>query len=145
MKLIFLFLSLAISAVAFDHNEAVAAVIIGEAGGEGNVGMQAVASVIQNRMVRKTAFEIVSARYQFSAVNAVIVSRRVTWEEVIVKAKRHKRWAYALELSKRLNSKAVIDITHGSTQYYAYSSPAPYWVKSFRYQKTIGGHKFYSK
>lgn len=147
MKYVIILLFLLSPLHAFVKTEAVAAVIIGEAGGEGKTGMQAVASVIQNRMVRRSqsSYEVVSARKQFSCVNVVISTGTAkAWEDYIREQKRHSRWNTALKLAKEIENKNLKDITGGATHYYAHKRIAkPYWAKSMKFTCVIGGHTFY--
>jgi len=145
MKFLLLLLLLSPSLLAFNLTEAVAAVIVREAGGEGQRGMQAVANVIANRANNKTPFEVVNRKWQFSCVNSITVTKSDTWENVIAKSKRHRKWFDALELAKKVENKNLLDITNGATHYYAPKKVKtnPSWAAKIEYKTTIGNHKFY--
>lgn len=129
----------------YSQTQVVAAVIIAEAGGEGEVGMRAVASVIQNRITaHKNAFGVVSKPYQFSCLNDVIVKKDSTFQAVIDKAAKHKRWAYALELANLINMKKVEDNTGGSTHYHT-AAVHPSWDAKMTFKKKIGNHLFFKE
>jgi len=119
-------------------NEKVAAVIIGEAGGEGEIGMQAVANVIANR--KGTPFEVISKRYQFCAARSVIVDKTETWQQLVDRRKRHPRWGLALEMVEKIYE--LPDVTNGATHFH---TPAvnPKWAKVLAFKKRIGNHLFY--
>ncbi len=116
----------------------IAAVIIREAGGEGKMGMQAVANVIQNRMRGKTAYQVVTAPKQFSCYNNY-VNRE---EDFVALAAGHSRFEHALELAKQIQTKSVPDITRGSTHYHTIHV-RPYWADKFPFTVKIGNHLFY--
>lgn len=140
MKFILAFFLSTSLCFGFNHNEAVAAVIIGEAGGEGYVGMQAVANVIANR--KGTPFEVISKRYQFCAARSVVIDKTETWEQLIERRKRHARWGVALEMAEKIHE--LEDITAGSTHFH---TPAvkPKWAKVLAFKKRIGNHLFYKE
>ena len=123
-----------------NENELVAAVIIAEAGGEGPKGMQAVASVIQNRARRgPSPYDVVVKRKQFSCLNNF---RPDSYQKFISHAKRHPNWRQALILAKKVANKTVIDNTNGATHYCANQA---YWEKEMCFTIQIKHHKFYRK
>lgn len=137
MKIVFLFFVSVITSYAASQIETVAAVIIGEAGGEGIAGMQAVASVIQNRAIRgRTPYSVVTRPWQFSCLNGV------NHDKFVANAKRHPRWGAALILAEEIENRKVIDATGGATHYHA-KRILPYWAASLTRTKEIGNHIFY--
>jgi spore germination cell wall hydrolase CwlJ-like protein len=130
--------------------EIIAATIIGEAGGEGYVGMQAVADVIMNRAVRsklpvsyeQQVYEVVIVPYQFSCLSSVVVAKTKSWAQIISAAKEHPRWPYALELTQRIYNKTLLDITGGATHFHNLTVH-PYWADRLTRTKRIGRHIFY--
>lgn len=116
----------------------VAIVLAGEAGGEGEIGMKAVACVIQNRMKKsgKTAKQIVTARKQFSA-----------YED---KALMKRNYAQVKEVADKIVSKigSLEDITGGATNYvvkwlYEKKKDDPkHWISKMKITKIIGNHVF---
>lgn len=145
MKYLLLFLLICGSAFAsYNETEAVAAVIIREAGGEGHIGMWAVANVIQNRANKVSAFEVVSRPKQFSSVSSVVVTHKTTWENIIQSAKNHPEWKRAFDLAVLVNKKSLPDITGGATHFYS-GDKKPSWAASMEFRTHIGGHYFYKE
>jgi spore germination cell wall hydrolase CwlJ-like protein len=121
------------------QRETVAAVLILEAGGEGNFGMQAVAGVIQNRMVRgRTPYSVVTAPKQFCAYTLFRQNKLA----MMLKAEKHPRFKYAMLLAAKLEKRQVEDVTEGSNHYFA-TSVSPKWAAKMNYKKKIGNHLFY--
>jgi N-acetylmuramoyl-L-alanine amidase len=138
MKFVLLFLlSFASVFASVSCNEVVAAVIIHEAGGEGERGMQAVAGVISNRTrANRDAFAVVTRPNQFECITGK------SYDAFVAKAKRHARWAYALKLAEEIDNKTVVDITGGATHFHN-PSKTPWWAKKMAFTKKIGNHLFY--
>lgn len=140
MSRILLFLMLLTSCCAATHNEVVAAVIIAEAGGEGELGIRAVASVIENRTrYNKDAFVVVTQKFQFSCLNGV------SQDKLVAKARMHSRWQYAVKLTKEIYNHTLVDVTDGATHYLNPKKldRLPSWVSKMRFTKKIGAHYFY--
>lgn len=124
--------------------ETVVACLIGEAGGEGRQGMEAVLEVIRNRALKKygndsvvSMYKIVVAPKQFSYFNGGI-------DAGINKAKRHPKWREAENVLKS----GPTNHTKGSTYYYAASlNRLPLWVLTLNKMKVpkvqIGNHIFF--
>lgn len=127
---------LGIGAQAYTEQEAVAAVLVAEAGGEGYAGMRAVANVIQNRATASgtSRLVVINKRYQFSCLNAVTV------ESLIARSKNHSQWSTALSIA----SLRLADSTKGATMYHA-KSVHPYWADASQKTVTIGNHIFYKR
>lgn len=133
----------------------IAATIIGEAGGEGYKGMQAVKNVLQNRADKKStipAREALRPR-QFSmwddATKGVSVpedfaeeGRPTKIQSIIDMYKTHSNWDTAVTLAKN----KIKDITGGATSYYASSGTQeidpPYWANDWKDPIVIGNHTF---
>lgn len=133
----------------------VAATIVGEAGGEGYEGMQAVKNVLQNRADKKgtiAARESLRPR-QFSmwdkATAGVSVpddfnkdGRPEKIQSIIDMYKKHSKWDTAVTLAKT----NVKDITGGATMYYASGGSQvidpPYWAKDWKDPIVVGNHTF---
>ena len=140
MLRILLFLSLLTSCLAVTGDEVIAAVIIGEAGGEGQLGMRAVASVIVNRIrPDKDAFHIVTQKFQFSCLN------NKEYGDFVYKARLHPRWSFAVELTKEINNGTLVDVTGGATHFLntAKVRRIPRWAYLFEFKGKIGAHSFY--
>jgi spore germination cell wall hydrolase CwlJ-like protein len=113
-----------------------AAVIVLEAAGEGYVGMQAVANVVQNRASREGGIRLVLLRpKQFSCLNGRSV------DQAVAKALQSPVWAIAWSLAGEAMEGTLRDITGKATHYHA--GKAPFWARSFRLTRRIGKHAFY--
>lgn len=133
-------LSVAAYASSLVASDTVAACLILEAGGEGRVGMQAVANVIANRSAKsgKSLEREALKKWQFSCFNGI------SKEAAVAKARKHSAWPVAAELAKEAESGALPDITHGATHYYAPKvCGTPAWAWKLPYCGTIGNHKFH--
>jgi spore germination cell wall hydrolase CwlJ-like protein len=118
----------------------IAAVIAGEAAGEGIEGLKAVACVIQNRMriKDKSALEIVTQKYQFSTV---LLHSAKTKAKLLGACQQ-----ITLKLARNLlDNIEMQDITGGATHYINQKliRKLPRWAREAKYIKTIGQHSFY--
>lgn len=118
-----------------------AATLIGEAGGEGVRGMQAVANVIMNRTDGKfsKASEVCLKPMQFSMWN----KKQDQLKEVISKAQQHSRWKDAILLVMQARDGKLIDITDKSRFYFNPKLASPAWAKKLTKTVVIGNHDFY--
>lgn len=120
-----------------------------EARGESPEGMQAVAEVINNRVVAKgfpkTICKVVTSNRQFSYLNGskhkirIDISRFEQSRDILVQRK-------AL-LTKEIATK-ILDGSYQrqvpyDTLYFHTKDVSPAWSKKFKRVKTIGGHHFY--
>jgi 5'(3')-deoxyribonucleotidase len=124
------------------HNdEVVAATLIGEAGGEGESGMQAIMNVIMNRTKQNydNAAKACLMPYQFSMWNR----HQSDTGSVIQKAKKHPKWNKALELVDKAKKGQLSDITNGADFYFPPKVVTPKWAKKFEKVATVGNHDFY--
>lgn len=128
-------LAIAVTATNAAEHEAVAAVLIAEAGGEGPKGMRAVMEVIQNRARRNgtTRYNVIKAKEQFSALNETTIA------ELIAHARRHKLWKRAQDIALR---GTATDLTNGADHYHE-ESITPYWADPKRRTAKVGRHWFY--
>tara|TARA_R110001632_G_scaffold172343_1_gene291687 strand:- start:66 stop:563 length:498 start_codon:yes stop_codon:yes gene_type:complete len=142
--------------------DVIAATIVGEAGGEGYEGMQAVKNVLQNRADKKgrIAARISLMPRAFSmwdtATAGVSVpddfnkdDRPKKIQSIIDMYKKHSKWDTAVTLAKS----GVEDITGGATHYWASSGQQalkdkdgnpdpPYWAEEWQDPIVIGNHTF---
>lgn len=127
-----------------------AATIYGEAGGEGEQGMKAVANVIKNRADSKgiSPKDVVLKPKQFSMWNnkqdkkSQINYIKNINSQALKNPNVKSVWDKAKSLvSTHINSKGD-DVTKGA-EYYHTISIKPYWTKNLEYTTTIGKHKFY--
>lgn len=123
--------------------DALARTIWGEARGEGQTGMEAVASVIMNR-VRSARFPntvqgVVYQPYQFSMWNAGdpngAQARAVTSAD--------PNFALALQIAQAAYEGRLADPTGGAL-HYAISTLTPAWASAATGSVTIGHHTFYT-
>lgn len=120
----------------------VAATLIGEAGGEGEIGMQAVLNVIMNRSKNNfnNASKVCLKPWQFSVWN----DQKNNINGYIKEKKKHSRWSIALKLIDKARNGKLPDITGGATFYVNPKVEDPEWRKKFKLTKTIGKHEFYN-
>jgi LysM repeat protein len=138
-----------------DSELILATTLVLEAGGEGNMGMDAVAHVINNRAKEnhngwgRNPVSQVLQRYQFSMWNAYNAGQE-KWTDVLKRAQSRKgQWAYAMPLAKQLYTKNLPskDITKGATFYYNPNTANPDSLGFTKHPKyvqtrTIGKHVF---
>jgi N-acetylmuramoyl-L-alanine amidase len=115
----------------------VAAVIAGEARGEGRAGMRAVAEVIRNRGTDHA--RTVLAPYQFSCLNDS------PGRELVRRMKNSPMWAtaWSIALQLYLHPEDLGDATQGATHYHAEGITPPNWAVKKRRTTQIGKHIFY--
>lgn len=118
--------------------EVVAAVLLGEARGEGEIGMMAVAEVIRNRADKEgvSPLAIVTRSKQFACLN------RTTPKKLIRKFWRTNEWKTALRISRLMYNQPekLPGITNGATHF---DSGDPYWAQGKKPVAVIGNHKFF--
>lgn len=120
----------------------------GEARGEGNIGMQAVANVVMNRVAhaeKKGRFwwgnniiQVCQKPYQFSCWNRADAN----FKKVSSVNESDMYFATAKRIARRVIIGTLEDITGGATHYHA-DSISPYWVKGEKPVNKIGNHIFY--
>jgi spore germination cell wall hydrolase CwlJ-like protein len=118
----------------------VAAVLIGEAAGEGDAGMVAVAEVIRNRAVEHhcSPLQVVCRKRAFSCLNGKTA-------EQLYRQKCHSPlFPQALRIAKVLynSPQDLPGITRGAT-YYDRKDAKPPWLSEVRQVAIIGQHAFY--
>lgn len=139
------FLLLAIPAVAQTYEEKiVASVLMGEAWGEGERGMTAVAEVISQRskLRNRTPVQIVTARsgkiHAFSCMNGT------SPERMVLKYRDEPVFALALKIAHIVYTKpeSLPGITKQAT-HFTRSTEKPWWAKNKKAVAVIGSHSFY--
>ncbi len=116
----------------------------GEARGEGEAGMAAVAAVIVNRARRpgwwgRDIVEICKRPWQFSCWNAGDPNR----EKLLRVGNDDAAFAAALRIARLALAGALPDPTQGATHYHA-AQIQPGWARGREPAARIGGHLFYS-
>ena len=121
------------------NERVIALTILGEARGEGELGMFAVACVIQRRAWERkmTAAKVCLQKKQFSIWNGK--KERDLWH---LWDSKHKM--YARQLARYLTRDYFIlgDVTNGAN-HYCNINVNPYWAKGEKPVIIIGKHKFY--
>ncbi len=121
----------------------------GEARGEGNIGLQAVANVVQNRVKiaenrggkfwwGANIIQVCQKPYQFSCWNRSDPSFR----KLQAVDERNLYFATALRIARRAVLDLLPDVTKGATHYHA-NYVSPYWSEGKTPTVTIGNHIFY--
>lgn len=118
----------------------VAAVLLGEARGEGEAGMLAVAEVIRNRAreTGRSPLEVVCKRGEFSCLNGK------TPEQLWRKFVRARTYAVALRIAKTCYNEPhkLGSLTKGAT-FYDQKRNRPPWINEVRWVASVGNHHFY--
>lgn len=116
----------------------VAAVIMGEARGEGIEGMIAIGEVIWERakIKREVPRKIVVEPLQFSCLNGT------TADALITRYETHKEWAQAMKVAQVVYNYPwrLPGITKGATHY---NGTVPWWAKGKAPTVVIGNHIFW--
>lgn len=117
--------------------------IWGEARGEGLAGMQAVASVVMNRVASprfpSTAKAVCLQPAQFSCWNEDDANA----PKALAVGASDPAYMTALDIAQRALNGALGDNTGGAL-FYAVKSMTPYWAKGAIVTAEIGNHRFYT-
>lgn len=119
--------------------QVIAAVIMGEAEGEGVIGMYAVAEVIRKRadLDGLSPLAIVKRPKQFSCLN------NISPPALIRKHWRKKQWETALKIARIVynDPKKLPDYSKGATHYATFT---PKWARNKKPTAVIGNHIFWN-
>lgn len=133
-------------ALVDDNNEIdlLARTIWGEARGEGQTGMQAVANVIMNRVKKggwygATVQDVVLKKWQFSTWNEGDPNR----EKALSVTVADPNFWTSKKLAALAYNGQLDDITGGATNYHA-KSVLPSWSMKMTKTASIGNHIFYA-
>lgn len=120
----------------------------GEARGEGDIGLEAVACVVLNRVKiaqerggfwwGNNIIQVCQKPYQFSCWNRSDPS----YKKLQAVTEQDLYFATAKRIATRAVIGKIADITKGATHYHA-TYVAPYWAKGEKPTITIGNHIFY--
>lgn len=147
MKIPFLFTFILVLAV-LEHNElkaatygqeVVAAVLLAEARGEGEKGMQAIAEVIRTRADKKgVSMLAVIKPVIFSSLNGT------NRDALLKKYRYHPMFGDALKIARTAYNEPQLltNVTRNAT-HFVVKTEAPYWARGKRPVATIGNHAFY--
>lgn len=113
--------------------ELLAAVLIAEAGGEGQAGLEAVMEVAQNRAGKKPVLAVVTK-------NVFSTLRGTTAEALIARSREHPRWVAALKLA---TNGTRTNHTRGATHFEATANPRPWWARHMTVTAVVGRQTFY--
>ena len=118
----------------------VAAVLMGEARGEGEIGMTAVAEVIRNRAnaASKSPLQIVLKKGEFSCL------KDTTPEALHRRFRQMKTYPMALQIAKTCYNtpEQLPNDTKGAT-FFAHTQNRPPWLGDVQLVTAIGNHRFY--
>lgn len=130
-----------------------ATMVYGEARGESDKGMVAVAYSAVNRANKKTLCQVVLARKQYSIFNNNPALRAAALNPNLEPRQKNKidqeSWARAQNVARLVMTRSVPDPTGGATHYIAdkvmkakgYTYPR--WAKQYTQVAEIGGHRFF--
>jgi N-acetylmuramoyl-L-alanine amidase len=126
-------------------DDVLARTICGEARGEGDMGMQAVANVIMNRVAHPgweghTVKEVCLKPYQFSCWNVGDPNRPI----ILNLDSSFSIYNEALLIARQTISGTLSDLTNGATSYYAKGTREPNWAFGKDPCAVIGAHLFFN-
>ncbi len=128
------------------ERQIVAACLVLEASNQGELGMQAVASVIANRAERDASrfIRVVKTPYAFSALNSATTGKtgRKGYAGHVRRASRDSSWKTALRIVDQLYAHDLADVTYGADHYTRRDS-LPSWSHRMRANTVIGDHLFF--
>lgn len=115
----------------------------GEARGEGQIGMEAVANVVMNRVAHRSRWPkevdaVCLQAWQFSAWNNNDPNRK----KMLALTKKDKIFLSALAIAQTAVEGTLADRTGGADHYHE-RSIKPYWARGSKPTARIGRHIFY--
>ena len=132
-----------------------ATMVYGEARGESEQGMVAVAYTAVNRAVNKTVCGVVLAPKQYSIFNNNPTLRAAAMSPNIEPKQKNiidkAGWEQAVKIAQSVMRKEVPDLTNGATHYLAPTVMKlkkykyPKWSKQYQLMAVIDNHKFYKQ
>jgi spore germination cell wall hydrolase CwlJ-like protein len=141
MKVLLCLIATAASCLGATWEEkVVAAVIAGEARGEGRAGMVAVGEVIRQRCSerKQTPFQVVTARNEFTSKVGL------TATEIVRRYGREDGYATALDVASMVCKypNRLPGITHRANSFDS-KTAKPWWARGHKPVAIIGNHAFY--
>ena len=141
MKVLLCLIATAVSCLGATWEEkVVAAVIAGEARGEGDRGMTAVGEVIHQRCIERnqTPIQVVTARNEFTSKVGL------TAEQVVRKYAKEKGYVKALEVANIVcNDPGRLPGITNKANAFDHKKARPWWAKKGKKVAVIGNHAFY--
>jgi N-acetylmuramoyl-L-alanine amidase len=119
--------------------EVLAAVLLAEARGEGEVGMRAVAEVVRRRAdAQGVSMLVVLKPGAFSSLNGT------NRDALLRRFHRHAQFPQALEIARLAYNRpeALGNLTRGAN-HFTHKRERPYWSDGYRPVVIIGNHAFY--
>jgi spore germination cell wall hydrolase CwlJ-like protein len=125
--------------------DTLARTIWAEARGEGREGMEAVASVILNRVKHpkwwgRDIVSVCKKPFQFSCWNA----NDPNLAKLLSVTEKDAAFRLALEIARDAMAGKIMDTTGGATSYHT-TAILPGWAKAMQLSATIGNHMFYTE
>jgi len=139
------FLLLALPAMCQTYQEkVVAAVLMGEAWGEGERGMTAVAEVINQRVKDQSKTPLQVVTFHVGRLHAFSCMNRTTPERMVLKYQSEPMYQTALKVAMLAcrTPEKLPGITKQAT-HFTRSSERPWWAKKKKAVAVIGNHSFY--
>jgi len=135
-NIIILILAFASNALAVTDRELVAAVLVAEAGVDGQRGLLCVYEVIATRSVERglSHGDVVRQRKQFSVLNGVTPS------ELVAKASQNRLWPVALRIA---SNPVGTNYTRGANHFESTAFRTPRWARGRTEVAIIGRHRFF--
>jgi len=126
------------------EEDILARTICGEARGEGDQGMSAVANVVLNRVAKggwwgDSVKDVCLKPYQFSCWNLGDPNRSI----ILNLDSGFSIYNDALAIAQQAYAGTLADITNGATSYYAKGTPEPKWAFGKDTCAIIGKHLFF--
>jgi spore germination cell wall hydrolase CwlJ-like protein len=122
------------------QERALAAVLLAEAGGEGRVGIEAVAEVVRNRCQQQgwSIQRVITAPQAFSCLNGTDV------DHLYARMRRRGNWQLGLEVAQTLyrHPARLPARVHGATHYDRVDR-RPYWTVGAHLVAVVGRHAFW--
>lgn len=136
-----------------EQEKCLAVMVYGEARGESNEGMTAVAYTALNRAAKKTLCQVVLAPKQYSIFNNNPALRTAALSLHVEPAQKNeidqKSWQKSVEVAAAVMRRKLPDPTAGATHYLAPKLMAikgyrfPKWSREYKMVAMVDNHKFY--
>lgn len=135
------------------QEKCLAVMVYGEARGESNEGMTAVAYTAMNRAAKKTLCQVVLAPKQYSIFNNNPALREAALSLHVEPAQKNeidqRSWQESVQVAAAVIRRQLPDPTEGATHYLAPKLMAikgykfPKWSREYKMVAMVDNHKFY--